>query len=120
MKGTTEVQCPGCGANQTNENGACYWCGIVYRERQIVIPTPETILSSANSDERRQMTVRDLLRAIELIREEHGDAYIDVPVVLRVENPEGELCVGGLYDLEIDDHGDGPAMIFDAAEDAIP
>lgn len=24
-------QCPGCGANQTDERGACCWCGTVYR-----------------------------------------------------------------------------------------
>ena len=25
------VQCPGCGANQTDDDGKCGWCGVTYR-----------------------------------------------------------------------------------------
>lgn len=28
------IQCPNCGANQTDERGACHWCGTVYRDRK--------------------------------------------------------------------------------------
>ena len=29
------VQCPGCGANQTGDNGECPWCGVTYRSPAI-------------------------------------------------------------------------------------
>ena len=33
-------QCPGCGANQTTETGACCWCGTIYRASAAPEPSP--------------------------------------------------------------------------------
>lgn len=43
---------------------------------------------------------------------------LDMPVVLRVEDEEGEHHVGGLYDVGVeDDHCDVDALVLDAALD---
>jgi hypothetical protein len=77
--------------------------------------TPEQRLAAAHSDERRELRFCDLLRAIELHRQEHGDEYLAVPIVLRVEDVEGELHVGSLYDFEIESHSDEPALVLERA-----
>lgn len=76
--------------------------------------------AAAPSDRRRELKFSDLLRAIELHRQEHGDEFLATSVILRVEDSEGELHVGGLYDLSIESHDDEPALVLDGAQDVEP
>jgi hypothetical protein len=68
---------------------------------------------------RKTLTYRELLFALEQNAKQLEDGALDMSVVLRVEDEDGEHHVGSLYDVGVDAGcTDEDALVLDAAEDA--
>lgn len=70
------------------------------------------------TQQRRTMTFRDLMRWLNNESARRDDRDLDMVVTLRIEDDEGMLHVGALYDVEVDAGcGDDDQLVLDAAQD---
>lgn len=76
-------------------------------------------MDQSNTEQpRKAMTYRQLLLWLEQEAKQRGDGELDMAVMLRVEDNDGELHVGDLYSVEVDAGcAEENALLLDAAQD---